>query len=128
MTPSGVPPIDEVVTFVYSADLERSHRFYGEVLGLEMVLDQGACRIYRVSPTGYVGVCDHRTPTPGGTIVTLVSSAVDEWYERLVAADVETSGPPSHNERFDVYQFFATDPDGHTLEFQRFGSRWPGPT
>ena len=125
MTPP--PPVDELITFLYSADLERSHRFYGEVLGLDMVLDQGACRIYRVTGTGYVGLCDHRPPNPPGTIVTLVTADVDGWYQRVTAAGVPTDGPPQHNERFAVYQFFATDPDGHTIEFQRFGPEWPGP-
>ena len=123
----ALPPIVEMVTFLYSADLERSHRFYAEVLGIEMVLDQGVCRIYRVTGTSYVGLCSHRDPEPAGIIVTLVSDDVDGWYERLVAAGVETDGPPRHNERFDIYQFFATDPDGHTIEFQRFGPEWPGP-
>ncbi len=50
-----MPPIDQQVTFIYSADLERSRRFYAEVLGLEQVLDQGACRIFRVAGEGSWG-------------------------------------------------------------------------
>ena len=39
---------DQQVTFLYVKDLERSERFYGEILGLELVLNQGLARIYRV--------------------------------------------------------------------------------
>jgi len=125
--PSDRPVIDELVTFVYSSDLDRSHRFYRGILGLEMVLDQGACRIYRVSSSGYVGVCNHREPEPAGVVVTIVSEDVDGWHATLTGAGISTDGPPRHNDRFDIYHFFATDPDGHHIEFQRFGSSWPGP-
>ena len=37
---------DQLVTFLYTRDLEQSAVFYGETLGLPLVLDQGACRIY----------------------------------------------------------------------------------
>ena len=41
-------PIDSQITFVYSRDLARSSRFYEEVLGFPLAVDQGGCRIYRV--------------------------------------------------------------------------------
>ncbi len=121
------PRIDEFVTFLYVADLEASHRFYHGVLGLDLVLDQGACRIYRITETGYVGVCSHRDPEPRGTIVTIVSDDVDGWFATVAAAGVATDGSPRRNEQFGIYHFFAEDPDGHHIEFQRFGPEWPGP-
>ena len=120
------PPIAEQVTFIYATDLEASHRFYHEVLGLTLVLDQGACRIYRVTAAAYVGLCDHRESSPAGVILTLVTDDVDAWYRRLEAAGIEIEAPPSYSERFDVYQFFARDPDGHLVEIQRFGAPGSG--
>lgn len=114
--------ISEQVTFIYATDLDESHRFYHDLLGLPLALDQGACRIYRVTSTSYVGVCDHRDPSPGGVILTFVTDQVDEWYERLVAGGASVDGPPAYSERFDVYQFFARDPDGYVIEVQRFGA------
>lgn len=29
-------------------------------------------------------------------------------------------GKPRHNERYQIYQFFAKDPEGRNLEFQAF--------
>lgn len=120
-------PFAEQVTFVYATDLEASHHFYHEVLGLPLVLDQGACRIYGVTPSAYLGVCDHRAPDPSGVIVTLVTEDVDAWHRHLAAAGVPIDAPPSYSDRFDVYQFFARDPDGYLVEVQRFGAPGSGP-
>ncbi len=113
------PGFDSQITFVYAEDLARSAAFYGEVLGLELARDQGACRIYRVRPDAYLGVCNHRTPDPGGVIITLVSDDVDGWADRLRAADIEVDGPHA-NDRFELYHCFVHDPDGHLVEIQRF--------
>lgn len=110
---------DAQITFLYVADLERAAAFYGGVLGLELARDQGACRIYQVAGHGYLGVCGHRPPEPGGVIVTLVSDDVDGWAERLTTAGYQVDGP-DHNERFALYHLFVRDPDGHLVEIQRF--------
>ena len=111
--------IDAQITFLYVADLARSAAFYGDALGLELARDQGACHIYRVTDSAFVGVCDHREPDPGGTIITLVADDVDAWADRLRAAGYEVDGPHA-NERFALYHLFVRDPDGHLVEIQRF--------
>ena len=107
------------ITFVYAADLVRSAGFYGGVLGLELVRDQGACLIYRVAADAYLGVCNHRLPEPGGLIITLVADDVDGWADRLNAAGHDVEGPTA-NARFALYHCFVSDPDGHLVEIQRF--------
>ena len=110
---------DSQVTFLYVGDLARSAEFYGGVLGLDLARDQGACHIYRVTATAYLGLCDHRDPDPGGMIITLVADDVDGWAQRLAAAGHEVDGP-HENERFELYHLFVWDPDGHLVEIQRF--------
>lgn len=59
------PPIESSITFFYTHDLDTSAQFYEDVLGLELWLDQGSCRIYQVSGDGYVGLCQtSETKTP----------------------------------------------------------------
>ena len=116
VNPTG---FDAQITFLYVADLSRSVEFYGGVLGLEVARDQGACLIYRVAGQGYLGLCSHRPPDPGGVIVTLVTDDVDGWAERLSAAGHAVEGPAA-NERFALYHLFVRDPDGHLVEIQRF--------
>ena len=41
--------VDAQITFLPVADLNRSAGFYEGALGLFPVVDQGTCRIYRVS-------------------------------------------------------------------------------
>ena len=50
-------PFDQQVTFLYTRDLGATARFYEQVLGLDLVLDQGTCRIYRISADGFLGFC-----------------------------------------------------------------------
>ncbi|MCG8509812.1 MAG: VOC family protein, partial [Rhodospirillales bacterium] len=80
-------PFDQFVTFIYCDDLEESCAFYGDVLGLELVLDQGPCRIFRAGGDGFLGVCT-KAEAPaerGNVIITLVTDDVDGWYEDLKA-------------------------------------------
>lgn len=108
------------ITFLRVADLDRSHRFYGERLGLSLVLDQGGCRIYELVPGSYLGTCERPDPGSSGVMVTFVTDDVAGWHDRFTAAGAEVDGPPRDNADYRIHHFFATDPDGHTLEVQRF--------
>lgn len=124
------PSFDQQVTFTLTDDLAASHRFYADLLGLEMVLDQGACRIYRSAPNAFIGVCTHRgaPKDPGSAILTLVSSDVDSWARRLEAAGQVLESPPTFNERFNIRHIFVRDPSGYLVEIQQFlDPRWPKP-
>jgi len=131
----GLTPLsqifDQFVTFLYSRDLERSAAFYGETLGLPLVLDQGGCRIFQVSPGAFLGICacsEERPCSPEGVIVTLVSGDVDGWYEKLKAKGVAFDTPPSANPKYKIYHCFLRDPDGYQVEIQRFDNpAWPKP-
>jgi catechol 2,3-dioxygenase-like lactoylglutathione lyase family enzyme len=117
----GRPPIDQHITFVYTRDGAAAWRFYGEVLGLELVLDQGACRIYRAVGAAYIGVCQCAEPKPaGGVILTIVTDAVEAWAARLRAHGVELVKGPVDNPAYRIHHLFAKDPDGHLIEVQRF--------
>jgi predicted enzyme related to lactoylglutathione lyase len=113
---------DDQITFIYVSDLDRSAAFYGAVLGLEQVLDQGGCRIFRVTPTSFVGVCRTRPERVGvsGALVTFVTEDVDAWHDRLVEAGASIITPPRHSDEYQIYNFFAEDPDGNRFEVQRF--------
>ena len=117
------------VTFLPVADLSRSVQFYGTTLGLEEVLDQGDCRIYRVAGEAFIGVCARQAAAPrDGVMVTLVSDDVDGWHRRLIEAGTRCDAPPTHNEKYQLYHAFYRDPDGHILEVQQFlDPAWPAP-
>ena len=121
------PPIEQQITFLYTHDLDASARFYEDKLGLELWLDQGSCRIYHVTGSGYIGLCQTersstlQTGKQPGVIFTLVTQQVNEWYEYLKERGVEFEKPPSKNELYNIYHCFLRDPNGYLIEIQRFG-------
>jgi catechol 2,3-dioxygenase-like lactoylglutathione lyase family enzyme len=93
--------------------------FYVDRLGFEEWLEQDAgCTILRHENL-LLGFCDGDAPETDGIVTVVLEDrgAVDETYDEL--ADV-ARGPPEVNPDFDVYQFFAEDPDGRTVEIQAF--------
>ena len=121
------PPIDSQITFLYTHDLAHTSRFYEEIIGLQLKLDQGSCRIYQVSQDGYLGFCQRAHATPSATasdspavIITIVTNQVDGWYHRLKELNVRLQEPPATNHEYEIYHFFLRDPNGYLLEIQQF--------
>ena len=119
--------LDGMVTFVYSADLEASTRFYEQALGLSLALDQGSCKIYKVIDGAYLGVCQCKdveafAGSSDDVILTIVTQEVDQMYRRLIQAQAHVEDEPRLNPRFGIYHFFARDPTGWRIEVQRFVS------
>ncbi len=121
-------PFDQQVTFLYTRDLATTVNFYEQVLGLSLVLDQGSCRIYRVSADGFLGFCQRAEApeAPSGIIVTLVTEDVDDWHARLAARGVSFEKAPAFNPTYNIYHCFVRDPNGYLLEIQSFRDpMWP---
>jgi catechol 2,3-dioxygenase-like lactoylglutathione lyase family enzyme len=110
------------ITFLGTEDLEATDKFYREVLGLDLYKDQGVCRIYEIAPGGKIGFCSHikavleeRSP-----IITLLTNDVDGVYHMLRQGGYELNEEPKINPKFNIYHFFVKDPNGYTVEVQRF--------
>jgi len=114
----------EQIVFLYVADLDRSTDFYQNVLGFPLVLDQAGCRIFQSTATSYVGVCTIRPEKVGvqGALLTFVTEDVDAWHDKLVAAGATITRSPQSSTVYQIYGFFAEDPDGNSIEVQRFDS------
>lgn len=124
------PPIDQQVTFLYTRDLTATARFYEQVMGLPLILDQGSCRIYRVSGDGFLGFCQRETAPaqPQGIIVTFATRKVDAWHAHLTAQGIPFEKPPALNPDYNIYHCFLRDPNGYLLEIQQFlDPAWPTP-
>jgi len=92
--------------------------FYTQRVGADVWLEQDGCTILR-HDTFLFGFCD-RAETDDGAVVTFYyddRAAVDGMYDAL--EDV-ARGEPEENEQYEIYQFFADDPDGRAVEFQTF--------
>jgi catechol 2,3-dioxygenase-like lactoylglutathione lyase family enzyme len=111
------------ITWVYTDDLEQTSIFYGNDLGLKLVVDEGSARIFQVSSTAQIGVCtafEDRIVEPRGGMITLVTNEVDEWYSQLINKGVAIKSVPHVLEKFNIYTFFLEDPNGYVIEIQQF--------
>jgi len=122
--------IEQNVVWLYTDDLERLAAFYRDVLELPQVLDQGVCRVFQVSPTGFLGVCNKEGRPRGtkGMMFTFLVEDVETAYAHFLARGVEFDGPPNMLGGRSVYSAFFKDPEGYWLEIQEFNEpRWPYP-
>lgn len=121
-------PVNQQVTFLYTEDLDGSSVFYRDVMGLEFVLDQGSCHIYRLSPSSFIGVCTlaDRPTSPVGVTISLVVDDVDGFHQALVDKGITFERAPAYSERFNVYSCLFLDPNGYRIEIQQFRDKtWP---
>jgi Lactoylglutathione lyase and related lyases len=132
VTMPDTPTYTSCLTFRPVTDLAASRDFYERDLGLRVVRDQGACLIFQVAPGAHLGVCqagyDGRNEPllrDDRWITTLVTDDVEGVHARLLRVGAEVDGPPRHNERFAITQFFVRDPDGYRVEVQRFDDPLP---
>ncbi|SFL09062.1 hypothetical protein SAMN04487950_2393 [Halogranum rubrum] len=92
--------------------------FYTTVVGAETWLEQPDCTILKHDNLLF-GFCARDHTDDGGTVTFVYDArdAVDAMHERVGDAAREE---PHLNEKYDIYQFFADDPDGRAVEFQVF--------
>jgi lactoylglutathione lyase len=113
------------LVFFYYKDLAAAAAFYENVLGLTLSVDQGWCKIFQITPQSFVGLVDGENGThkPNDTkpvILSFVSDQVDDWYAHLKAHNVTIFKELKSHESIGVRGFMALDPEGYTLEFERF--------
>ncbi len=111
------------ITFYYYQDIAAVAPFYEEVLGFDLVLDQGLARIYRIAGNAYFGIVDgnrgHLRHQPhSATLLTIVSEDVAGWHARMRAAGV--AGLSEILRGTYCEHFFFEDPAGYAIEIQRF--------
>ena len=126
-----IPSDAYLIAFLPVRDLAATRDFYERDLGLPLVRDQGTCLIFGGPAGGHFGFC-HRTdeaalPTDEQLILTVVTERVDDVYRRLRSVGVETEAAPTHHPDFEIYHFFARDPDGYRVEVQSFDRPLPPP-
>lgn len=106
------------IIFFRTENYDEVVEFYTQTVGADVWLEQPDCTI--LNHDGFrFGFCDRDTTDDCG-IVTFVyddRAGVDEMHEVVGDAAREE---PHENPKYQIYQFFADDPDGRTVEFQTF--------
>ncbi len=111
------------ITFLYYRDLPAAMRFYEEVLGLTLAIDQGWSKIYRITPNGCVGLVDetrgsHRAHPVKPVQLCIRVADVDAWHAWIAAQEVEGLGPLRTNSELGIRVFVFNDPEGYQIEMQ----------
>lgn len=115
------------ITWLYHKDLLSIQNFYEDVLGLELVADQGWTKIYRGSKTGFIGLVDERRgmrdyADEKAVNMSFVLSDVNGWFDYVksnntmpLKNEVLTTGPDGKYEAF-----VAFGPELYYYEFDQF--------
>ena len=122
--PEGLGFKSTVVWFYYK-DMAGIQRFYEEVMGFDMIVDQGWTKIYRIGPNGYFGIVDetrgmHNFTEDKGVTLSFITADIDGWFDYLSAnAAVEMRHDEVQSD-LRYRAFVAYDPEGYYLEWDVF--------
>ena len=111
------------ITFFYYRDLARATRFYEDILGLPLAIDQGWCKIYRICPGAHVGLVDETRGMNKWAAVKPVQLCirvpqVDDWYAYATAKDLDKLSKLFVNDTLGIRAFVFCDPEGYQIEIQ----------
>lgn len=110
------------ITFLYYRDLPGAMRFYEQVMGLTLVIDQGWSKIYRTNAGAHVGLVDeargmHRSHPVKPVQLCLRVPDVGKWREWIASHDIPVS-KLFENETLGIRAFVFDDPEGYQIEIQ----------
>ena len=112
-----------VITWLYYRNLPRAQKFYEDIMGLKMEVDQGWSVIYKIVDGAYVGLVDgahgyHKANNIKPVILCLNVEDADAWHKKLVYNGLEIETLPQESERLKVKVFMFKDIEGYTIEIQ----------
>jgi len=112
----------EFITFLGTKDLKNTSQFYQNVLGLTVYKDQDVCLIFNITNQSKIGFCEHISVIHDekNPILTLLTDEVDEIYKKITNSGMDIPEKPKINQKFNIYHFFFKDPNGYTIEIQKF--------
>jgi lactoylglutathione lyase len=116
-------PAELAITFFYYRDLPAAMKFYEDVLGLSLAIDQGWSKIYRICPGAHVGLVDETRGMNKWAATKPVQLCirvpdVDAWFTFLKERSVDNLSELFSNEEIGIRAFVFTDPEGYQIEIQ----------
>ena len=126
-SPNGGPPkggsVDLTITFFYYRNLAAAMRFYEDVMGFALAIDQGWSKIYRIGGDAHVGLVDetrgsHKSAPVKPVQLCIRVPDVDAWYEYARAREVTNLSKLFVNDKLGIRAFVFEDPEGYQIEIQ----------
>ena len=111
------------ITFLYYRDLPTAMRFYEDVLGLPLAIDQGWCKIYQICAGAHVGLVDERRGMNKWAAAKPVQLCirvpdVDAWFAYAQDQRLDNLSELFVNTEIGIRAFVFTDPEGYQVEIQ----------
>ncbi len=111
------------ITFLYYRDVPAACRFYEDVLGLTLAIDQGWSKIYRIAEGAHVGLVDeargmNKWAETKPVQLCIRVGDVDAWYAWCAEANVEALSEMFENDALGIRAFVFRDPEGYQIEMQ----------
>ncbi len=106
------------ILFFKTKDKENVKDFYQSHVGMEIWLEQKDCVILKHGNL-LLGFCTREENDTYGMITFFypTKEEVDSMYEKMKS---RAEDKPKENEKYEIYHFFARDPENRTIEFQAF--------
>jgi nitroreductase len=106
------------IVFFKTQKYDEIRHFYIERVGCRIWMEQSDCIIFSHGNM-LLGFCRREETDSNGCITFFYDKRekVDEAYEKFKDVAIDA---PKLNEKYNIYNFFARDPEGRTVEFQYF--------
>jgi predicted enzyme related to lactoylglutathione lyase len=116
-------PNQLAITFFYYRDLPAAMRFYQDVLGLPLVIDQGWSKIYQICPGAHVGLVDeargmNKWAETKPVQLCIRVPDVERWYDYARTKGLDNLSKLFANDALGIRAFVFTDPEGYQIEIQ----------
>lgn len=117
--------VSATVLWLYYDELAPNERFYEELLGVDLLVDQGWAKVYQAAPTGYIGLVDgargmHQSTEENAVTVSFLTQDVRGWMAHARSIGVELRSGEIGMESGLVETFVGYDPTGYFLEWDNF--------
>jgi predicted enzyme related to lactoylglutathione lyase len=115
--------IKGVITWLYYRNLPRAQKFYEDIMGFQMEVDQDWSKIYKIRDGAYVGLVDgahgyHKANNIKPVILCLNVKDANKWHKKLQDNGLEIEEQPRESKRLKVKVFMFKDVEGYTIEIQ----------
>lgn len=116
-------PVSHAITFLYYHDLPGAFAWYRDMLGLELAIDQGWCKILSLNSGAYLGLVDEargmNSWQPEKCVqICLRVADVDAWHAYAVDRALPDLSRLFENDALGIRAFVFRDPEGYQIEVQ----------
>lgn len=117
--------IDGLMACLYYEDVERTTKFYTEIMGFKTIRDQGWFKILKINEGKFMCLVDgkkgfHKASPAKPVMITFMVNDVDAWHRHLKKHGVELLGEPNDYQDLGIRMFMLKDPEGYVLEIEKF--------